>query len=76
MLGILASPPAAPDSQPSSSAVCAGSVVCFDEFFMYEGWQGDEARAFFEEAKLQGWGFEFSAWSLASKQVAVKIIKN
>ena len=76
VLGILASPPAAPDSQPSSSAVCAGSVVCFDEFFMYEGWQGDEARAFFEEAKLQGWGFEFSAWSLASKQVAVKIIKN
>ena len=55
------------------SAVCAGSVICFDEFFMYEGWQGDEARAYFEAAKCEGWECEYIAWSLASKQVGVKI---
>ena len=55
-------------------AVQAGAtVLVFDEWFMYEGWREDEAKAFFEAARHFGWEYEFLAWSFASKQAALKI---
>ena len=52
----------------------AGSLLCFDEFFMYDGWQYDEARAFFETTGWRRRSFEYMTWSLSSKQVAVKAL--
>ena len=39
----------------------------------YDGWRDDEYKAFQEAVAYFGWRYEYVAWSLASKQVAVKI---
>ena len=57
----------------SPGAVVAGTVLVFDEWFMYEGWRNDESKAFFEAAEAFDWEYEFIAWSFASKQAALLI---
>lgn len=61
-----------------AGVVVPGSVLVFDEYFMYAGWQNDEYRAFQEACSEFGWKYTYIAWSLSSKQVAVKItaVKN
>lgn len=56
-----------------AGVVVPGSVLIFDEYFMYDGWQNDEYRAFQEACAQFGWKYKYIAWSLSSKQVAVKI---
>lgn len=53
--------------------VVPGSVLVFDEYFMYPGWQNDEYKAFQEACARFGWKYKYIAWSLSSKQVAVQI---
>ena len=53
--------------------VVPGTVLVFDEYFMYSGWQNDEFKAFQEACARFGWKYKYIAWSLSSKQVAVQI---
>lgn len=56
-----------------SGLIVPGTVLVFDEYFMYEGWQDHEFKAFQEACSKFGWSYEYVAWSLASKQVVVQI---
>jgi hypothetical protein len=51
-----------------------GSVIVFDEYFNYPGWQEHEHRAFIEYAKEAGRRFEYICYNRNHEQVAVKII--
>mmetsp|Transcript_89032 Transcript_89032/g.172473 ORF Transcript_89032/g.172473 Transcript_89032/m.172473 type:complete len:433 (+) Transcript_89032:22-1320(+) len=53
--------------------IVPGTILVFDEYFMYEGWREDEHKAFQEACSKFGWQYEYVAWSLASKQVAARI---
>ncbi len=50
-----------------------GSVVHFDEFFNYPGWQRHEFRAWNEYTEATGLGFEYIAYAFDDCQVAVRI---
>ncbi|MGD9985338.1 class I SAM-dependent methyltransferase [Pseudonocardia sp.] len=50
-----------------------GSVVLFDEFFNYPGWEQHEARAWREYVAASGRTFAWEAYSVADEQVAVRI---
>ena len=51
-----------------------GSVLLFDEFFGYEGWQWHEAKAFQELVEWHGLKFECIGWNPEGQQVAVRIL--
>lgn len=50
-----------------------GSVVVFDEFFNYPGWEQHEARAWREYVAASGRTFAWEAYTVADEQVAVRI---
>jgi hypothetical protein len=50
-----------------------GSVVVFDEFFNYPGWQGHEFRAWREFVAKSGIGFSYLAYTEDAISVAVRI---
>lgn len=50
-----------------------GSVVLFDEFFNYPGWEQHEARAWREYVGTSGRTFAWEAYTVADEQVAVRI---
>lgn len=50
-----------------------GSVVVFDEFFNYPGWEAHEARAWAEYVAAYGVGFTYEAYTLDNEQVVVRI---
>jgi len=51
----------------------AGSVVVFDEFFNYPGWQRHEARAWREYVEATGTAFRYAAYTHDNEQVVVRI---
>ncbi|MFC4005056.1 class I SAM-dependent methyltransferase [Prauserella oleivorans] len=50
-----------------------GSVIVFDEFFNYPGWQEHEARAWREYVDKTGIRFSYEAFSYEDRQVVVRI---
>ena len=53
----------------------AGSIVQFDEFFNFPGWQRHEYRAWTEYVERTGVEFEYEAYTFNDCQVAVRITK-
>lgn len=53
----------------------AGSIVHFDEFFNYPGWQEHEYRAWTEYVERTGVGFEYVAYTFNDNQVTVRITR-
>lgn len=54
--------------------IVAGSVLVFDEYFNYPGWQDHEHKAFTEFIHTSGHKFEFLCYSRCHEQVAVQIL--
>jgi len=50
-----------------------GTILCFDEFFNYPGYQLHEYKAFHEFIAETGWKYEYMAYS--GNQVSVKLKK-
>jgi predicted O-methyltransferase YrrM len=50
-----------------------GSVVVFDEFFNYPGWQGHEHRAWMEFVERENVGFRYEVFTHDNEQVVVVI---
>jgi hypothetical protein len=50
-----------------------GSVILFDEFFNFPGWQEHEFRAWTEFVERTGIEFEYEAYTYADEQVAVRV---
>ncbi|WP_297540135.1 class I SAM-dependent methyltransferase [Amycolatopsis sp.] len=50
-----------------------GSIVHFDEFFNYPGWQQHEHKAWLEYVERTGVEFEYVAYTYADNQVTVRI---
>ncbi|MEJ3654913.1 class I SAM-dependent methyltransferase [Actinomycetes bacterium KLBMP 9759] len=71
------------DSDLYSSAVCVlekvgprlrpGSVIVFDEFFNYPGWEQHEAKAWQEYVAATGVRFRYVAYTLDHEQVVVQL---
>ena len=51
-----------------------GSVIIFDEYFNYPGWQEHEHRAFSEFVGASGVRFEYLCYNRFHQQVAVQIL--
>jgi predicted O-methyltransferase YrrM len=50
-----------------------GSIVVFDEYFNYPGWQEHEHRAWMEYVELKGLKFEYEGYTVDHEQVIVKV---
>ncbi|MGW0043956.1 class I SAM-dependent methyltransferase [Rhodococcus sp. NPDC003348] len=50
-----------------------GTVLVFDEFFNYPGWQAHEYRAWTELVERTGLRFEYLAYTADDEQVAVRV---
>ncbi|MCQ4120460.1 class I SAM-dependent methyltransferase [Rhodococcus tibetensis] len=55
------------------SRLVAGTVIVFDEFFNYPGWQEHEYRAWKEFVDRTGIGFEYLGYTANHEQVVVRI---
>ena len=74
------------DADLYSSTICAlnnskevidkNTILIFDEFIMNENWEEDEFKALNEFSNNLGISYEVLAFSLSTKQVAVKLNKN
>lgn len=53
--------------------IVPGTVLLFDEYFNYPGWQGHEHRAFQEFIERTGHAFDYIAFNSRGEQVAVQI---
>ncbi len=53
--------------------IVPGTVIVFDEFFNYPGWQGHEKRAWDEFVARTGIDFEYLTYTANNEQVALKI---
>ena len=52
-----------------------GSIIVFDEFFNYPGWQNHEYRAWTEYVTRTGISFEYVGYTFDNEQVIAKIIR-
>lgn len=50
-----------------------GTILAFDEYFNYPGWQAHEHKAFTEFVQSQGLGFRYIAYVENGNQVAVEV---
>ena len=50
-----------------------GTVIVFDEFFNFPGWQAHEYRAWTEFVERTGVKFEYLAYTSNNEQVAVRL---
>ena len=50
-----------------------GSVVCFDEYWNYPGWQDHEHRAWQEYVEASGIRFEYATYTSNDEQVAMRV---
>jgi hypothetical protein len=50
-----------------------GTVVLFDEYFNYPGWEAHEHKAFVEFIERTGHGFEYVAYNALHEQVVVRL---
>lgn len=53
--------------------IVPGTVIVFDEFFNYQGWQDHEKRAWDEFVARTGVTFEYLTYTANNEQVALKI---
>lgn len=53
--------------------IVPGTVIVFDEYIGYPGWQEHEFRAFNEAAEKYGWHHEMLAFSFVTKQLVFRI---
>jgi predicted O-methyltransferase YrrM len=51
-----------------------GSVVVFDEFFNYPGWEAHEARAWAEYTAAHDLAFRYEAYTHDNEQVVVRLV--
>ena len=51
----------------------AGTVIVFDEYFNFPGWEHDEHKAFMEFIERTGHGFEYLAYNGLHEQVLVRL---
>lgn len=51
-----------------------GSVVVFDEFFNYPGWQDGEYRAWCEHVRAEGWNYDYEAFTVDNEQVVLRVV--
>lgn len=54
--------------------IVEGTVIVFDEYFNYDGWQDYEFRAFQEFIRETGFTYEYVCYNRLHQQVAVKIV--
>jgi tetratricopeptide (TPR) repeat protein len=59
--------------QQLASRITRGSVLVFDEYLANPGWREGEFAAFQQAVAERGWRYEYLAFSLFSKQAAVRI---
>lgn len=52
-----------------------GSIIVFDEFFNYPGWQNHEYRAWTEYVTRTGISFEYVGYTFDNEQVIAKIVR-
>jgi hypothetical protein len=50
-----------------------GSIVIFDEYFNYPGWQEHEHKAWREFVERTGIGFTYEAYTSVHEQLVVRI---
>jgi len=55
------------------SRVVPGTIILFDDFLAYPGWEQHEFKAFQEAVDKHGWTFEYLAFSIYSRQAVVRI---
>lgn len=58
-----------------ASQIGPGTVIVFDEYFNYPGWQEGEIKAFRELLESTGLKYEYIGYNRYHEQVAVKICK-
>ena len=58
-----------------ASRMVVGSVIVFDEYIGNERWRDDEYKAFQEAVEKYDWEYEYIAFSVFTKQVAVRITR-
>lgn len=51
-----------------------GTVIVFDEYFNYDGWEEHEFRAFREFVRERGARYEYLSYNALHEQVAVRIL--
>ncbi|NBH11795.1 class I SAM-dependent methyltransferase [Amycolatopsis sp. SID8362] len=51
-----------------------GSIVVFDEYFNYSGWQEHEHRAWVEHVEETGLRFEYQAYTIDHEQVVAQVV--
>ncbi|WVN42119.1 class I SAM-dependent methyltransferase [beta proteobacterium MWH-UniP1] len=56
-----------------ASGLRPGTVVAFDEYFNYPGWQGHEHKALLEFARERGMAFRYIAYVENGNQVSIEI---
>jgi predicted O-methyltransferase YrrM len=54
--------------------IVPGTVISFDEYFNYPGWQNGEYKAFQEFVKSNGLKYEYITYNALHLQVAIRII--
>jgi hypothetical protein len=54
--------------------IAPGTVIQFDEYFNYPGWEHHEHKAFEEFIRDTGLGFEYIGYASSQSAVAVKIL--
>ncbi|MGE0667880.1 MAG: class I SAM-dependent methyltransferase [Sphingomonadales bacterium] len=54
--------------------VVPGTIILFDEYFNYDGWQDGEFRAFQEFVAARGVAYEYLSYTYKHEQVAVRIL--
>jgi tetratricopeptide (TPR) repeat protein len=57
-----------------SSQIVPGTVIIFDEYIGNEQWREDEYKAFQEAVNVNGWTYEYLAFSMFTKQVIVRVL--
>ncbi|MFA5075255.1 MAG: HAD-IA family hydrolase [Candidatus Babeliales bacterium] len=51
----------------------SGTIIIFDEYFGYDGWQEHEFKAFQEFIAASGFSYEYLAYNASHQQVVVRI---
>jgi len=55
------------------SRVVPGTIITFGDYMCHSSWRQDEFRAWRECCKRFGWSYEYIGFSLATKQVIVRV---
>lgn len=56
------------------SQIKSGTILIFDDYFNYNGWENHEHKAFQEFIDQSGYAFEYISYNALHEQVAVRIL--